>query len=115
VLNLPGRSMRILVDRETMDARNLSMGVIEIPVSGEVRPCHSHPDSEEVVYILCGEGEAWIDGETYSFSAGDAIFFPMNSKHMVRNTGLSKLRMIFVFSPPTSPERYQFYEDIDCS
>ena len=37
---------------------------------------HSHKDIEEVILILDGQGEAWIDGEMVSFRKGDAVFFP---------------------------------------
>jgi mannose-6-phosphate isomerase-like protein (cupin superfamily) len=109
-LELPGRRLQWLVTPDTMGARNLSLAVMDCPVGSTVRPLHGHRDTEEVLFILEGEGEAWVDGEVAPFSQGDAVLFPANSKHMVRNTGGGSLRTCSIFSPPTSPESYILYE-----
>ena len=108
---LPGRELQWLVTPETMDAERISMAVMDCPAGSTVRPLHSHRDIEEILYILEGEGEAWVDGEVGEFKVGDAVLFPANSKHMVRNTGTTSLRTCSIFSPPTSPDSYTLYED----
>jgi mannose-6-phosphate isomerase-like protein (cupin superfamily) len=108
---LPGRTLRLLVTPETLGAENLSMAVMDCPAGATVLPLHSHPDSEEVIFVLEGEGEAWVDGEVAPFKQGDAVLFPVGSRHMVRNTGSTPLRTCSIYSPPTSPESYILYED----
>jgi mannose-6-phosphate isomerase-like protein (cupin superfamily) len=110
ILELPGRRLQWLVTPETLGARNLSMAVMDCPAGSTVRPLHGHRDIEEVIFVLEGEGEAWVDGEVAPFSRGDAVLFPPNSRHMVRNTGTGSLRTCSIFSPPTSPESYVLYE-----
>ena len=110
VLELPGRRLRWLVTPETLGTGNLSMAVMDCPAGSTVRPLHGHRDIEEVIFILDGEGEAWVDGEVAAFRQGDAVLFPANSKHMVRNTGSTPLRTCSIFSPPTSAESYVLYE-----
>jgi len=109
-LHLAGRDLQWLVTRETIGAERLSMAIMDCPARSTVRPLHGHRDTEEVLYILEGEGEAWVDGEVARFRAGDAVLFPTNSKHMVRNTGDGPLRTCSIFSPPTSPDSYVLYE-----
>jgi quercetin dioxygenase-like cupin family protein len=109
-LDLPGRKLQWLVTPETIGARNVSMAVMDCPPGAVVRPLHSHRDIEEFIFILEGEGEAWVDGEVASFKEGDAVLFPANSRHMVRNTGPTRMRTCSVFSPPTSPESYTLHE-----
>jgi mannose-6-phosphate isomerase-like protein (cupin superfamily) len=87
------------------------MAIMDCPPGSTVRPLHSHRDIEEILFILEGEGETWVDGEVASFKQGDAVLFPVNSKHMVRNTGTTSLRTCSIFSPPTSPDTYMLYED----
>ncbi len=107
---LPGRELQWLVTPETIGAEKISMAVMDCPSGSTVRPLHSHRDIEEILFILEGEGEAWVDGEVAAFRQGDAVLFPANSKHMVRNTGHTSLRTCSIFSPPTSPDSYSLYE-----
>jgi mannose-6-phosphate isomerase-like protein (cupin superfamily) len=72
---------------------------------------HSHRNIEEVIVILDGEGEAWVDGDRATFKKGDAVLFPANSRHQVRNTGDIPLRTASIFSAPTKPEDYISYAD----
>ena len=37
---------------------------------------HAHKVEEELVYILKGEPDIWINGKIYGAKAGDFIFFP---------------------------------------
>lgn len=111
ILDLPGRKLQWLVTPETLGTRNLSMAVMDCPAGSVVRPLHSHTDTEEVIFILEGEGEALVDGEVAAFREGDAVFFPANSRHMVRNTGTTRLRTCSIFGPATSSDSYKLYED----
>jgi mannose-6-phosphate isomerase-like protein (cupin superfamily) len=109
-LDLPGRQLQWLVTPETIGARNLSMAVMDCPAGSTVRPLHGHRDIEEVLFVLEGQGEAWVDGEIAPFRQGDAVLFPANSRHMVRNTGAGPLRTCSIFSPPTNPDSYLLYD-----
>jgi len=92
-------------------AEKLSIAIMNCPSKSTVRPLHSHKNIKEVILILEGQGEAWIDGERVSFKKGDAVFFPSNSRHQVRNTGDMPLVTASIFSAPTKPENYVIYEE----
>lgn len=109
--HLPGRDLTWLVTKETIGAEKLSIAIMDCPAGSVVRPLHSHKDIEEIILILEGVGEAWVDGETAPFKKGDAVLFPANSKHQVRNTGNTSVITASVFSAPTSPENYVSYEE----
>lgn len=109
---LPGRTMRQLVTTQNLGAETMSLGVIHVSPGETVRPCHAHLEEEEIIYIIRGRGEAWVDGEIGPFEQGDAILFTPGSKHMIRNTGQEPLDVLFVFAPPTGPDSYQFYLEI---
>lgn len=110
-LHLPGRDLSWIVTRETVGAEQLSVAIMHCPARSIVRPMHSHKDGEEVILILEGRGEAWVDGELVPFEKGDAVFFPANSRHQVRNTGDSELRTASIFSGMNALERYVTYEE----
>ena len=110
-LELPGRQLQWLVTPETVGAEMLSIAIMKCPALSVVRPMHAHRDTEEDILILEGEGEAWVDGERAFFKRGDAVLFPSNSRHQVRNTGNSVLMTASIFSPPTRPGDYITYAE----
>lgn len=110
-LHLEGRDLHWIVTEETVGAKQMSIAVMHCFPNAVVKPLHSHKDIEEVIYILEGQGQCWIDGELVNFSKGDAVFFPANSKHQVRNTSGEMLVTASIFSQPTSPEQYISYTE----
>lgn len=111
-IHLTGRKMSRLITSETVGAKNLTVLVIWVQPGEEVLPCHSHK-AEEAAYIVQGEGEFWIDGQTGHFKSGDVIWFPYGSKHMIRNTSNEEvLQAVCMYSPPMHPDQYTLYEDI---
>lgn len=111
ITNLPGRDLQWIVTKESIGAEQLSVAIMNCPAGSIVRPMHSHKDIEEVILILGGEGEAWVDGETAYFKKGDAVLFPANSKHQVRNTGDEVLITASIYSGVTNSDSYVFYDE----
>lgn len=110
---MPGRTLQWLATAETIGAQKLSMCRMECPAGFTARPVHAHRDTEELVYILEGEGETWVEGEVATFRAGDVVLFPANARHVVRNTGPGKLVAACFFAPATRPESYILCDDVD--
>ena len=110
VQHLPGRDLQWLVTPETLGVEKIGIAIMNCPAHSTVCPLHGHRDTEEVLLILAGEGEAWVDGETAPFKKGDAVLLPANSRHMVRNTGDEPLITASIFSPPTTPASYILHE-----
>ncbi|MGH2345409.1 MAG: cupin domain-containing protein [Chloroflexota bacterium] len=72
--------------------------VVLLPGLGHDR--HNHPESEEILYVLSGEGLQMIDdGEPFAISAGDAIYVPTAIYHSTLNTGWAPLRLLAVYNP----------------
>lgn len=111
VQQLPGRTLQWLVTPETLGAEKISIAIMNCPPGAVVRPLHAHRDIEEILLVLQGQGEAWVDGRVAPFRKGDAVLLPANSKHMVRNTGEEPVITASIFSPPTTPSSYVLYED----
>lgn len=108
---MPGRTLQWLATPETLGTERLGLAIMDCAPGSVVRPLHAHRDTEEILLILGGQGEAWVDGETAPFRKGDVVLFPANSKHMVRNTGSQPLVAAAIFSPPTSAESYVLFDD----
>jgi quercetin dioxygenase-like cupin family protein len=61
---------------------------------------HIHPNCEEVVYVLDGEVEHTLGGQTATLRAGDLIVVPRNVPHRLINRGGAACRTYIVFSSP---------------
>lgn len=96
-----GASYRTLVGDDT-GSIPLRVGVQTSP-PGYDTGIHAHPYFE-VVTVLSGEGEAWIDGEgdAAPIGPGTTMVFPPNVKHSFRATGEVDL---VTYGVHASPER----------
>lgn len=108
---MPGRTLQWLATPETLGTEKLALAIMDCAPGSVIRPLHAHRDTEEILLILEGQGEAWVDGETAPFDKGDVVLFPANSKHMVRNTGSQPLVAAAIFSPPTTAESYVLFDE----
>jgi mannose-6-phosphate isomerase-like protein (cupin superfamily) len=67
---------------------------------GQSTERHYHAASEEIYFLLEGEGELEIDGERRQVGPGDAALIPPGSWHAI--TATSQLRFLCCCAPPYS-------------
>lgn len=108
----PGRFMRWLANEDSLKAKNLSVCVIRVLPGETVRPAHSHPNSEELIYIINGSGKVMIENEVGDVKTGSAILFEQGKIHMLKNTGDTEMKVICFFAPATNIDNYKTFEDI---
>ena len=82
-----------------IDGAQMSFGeVVLLPGKGHDR--HNHPTSEEILFVLSGEGEQMLDdGAPFPVRAGDTIYVPIAVYHATRNTGWEPLRLLAIYNP----------------
>jgi quercetin dioxygenase-like cupin family protein len=83
---------------------------IQTSQPGYVAPVHSHPYLE-ILHILDGTAEAWIDGRDESkvrLEKGDTIALPANVPHSFTVVGDQVLRLL---GTHVSPKRIVTYKD----
>ena len=114
-LDLPGRHLTWVVSNRpgTIAATYCSTCVIRVPPGEKVRPAHSHPNGEEVIYIIRGTGRVLVGGEISPVTSGSVVLFPQGVGHMLHNTGAEEMKVICFFAPPTGLENYRMHEDVD--
>lgn len=112
-LDLPGRELRWVVTHENTGANHCTMCVIEVQPGQTVRPAHSHPNSEEIIYLLTGSGRVCIEGVVEPVRAGCAILFPQGDIHMLQNSGTEVMKVACFFAPPSDLSTYKFFEDVE--
>ena len=66
---------------------------------------HLHPKTEEIYYILEGEGEMIIANDKRDVFPGDAIAIPPGAAHQIINRGNWELKFLCCCAPA--------YEDTD--
>src|SRR5579885_3777987 len=90
-LDLPGRRLRWLVNGGGIPATHASLCIIRVQPGETVRPAHSHPECEEVIYIVSGTGRVMIDGSVNRVGPGTAVVFPQGAVHMLQNNGTEEM------------------------
>ena len=73
------------------------MHVILLPGKGHDR--HNHPESDEILYILAGEGDQMVDDdEPKRVRPGDTVFIPMGAFHSTLNTGYEPMVILAIYA-----------------
>jgi mannose-6-phosphate isomerase-like protein (cupin superfamily) len=57
---------------------------------------HRHPGLEEIYYVISGDGEAKVNGETAAIRKGDGIPVMLNEPHSFKNTGTQDLELMII-------------------
>jgi quercetin dioxygenase-like cupin family protein len=112
-LDIPGRRLRWLVAEDRLKAENCSVCVIRVAPGDKVWPAHSHPEGEEVIYIITGNGRVLVDGDVSPVRAGSVVLFPQGKPHMLHNTGSEEMKVVCFFAPATSLANYKTHEGLD--
>ena len=112
-LDLPGRNLRWLVSNTGLDANNCSACVIRVAPGERVRPAHSHPNGEEIIYIIQGTGRVMVAGDVEAVRAGSTVLFPQGAVHMLHNTGTEEMKVVCFFAPATNLDNYRMHEGVD--
>src|SRR5436309_15778320 len=68
--------------RELMRAANQTLAEASL-APGQQTERHYHAESEELYYLLEGEGEMEVDGERSAVGPGDAILIPPGAWHQI--------------------------------
>lgn len=61
---------------------------------------HVHPEMHEILYVLKGTAEQWIEDEMQLLEAGDSVYIGANVAHGTFNAGQGELEFLAILSPP---------------
>ena len=73
--------------------------VMSIPV-GEDSGAEVHPNTDQLLFFVKGEGEAILGGEKEKVEEHDVVFVPAGKAHNFINTGDEELKFFTVYAPP---------------
>ena len=91
------------------DTKQLVLVRVTMP-AGAGHDFHYHPAREEIIYIVDGVAEQWVDREKQILKAGDTAFIPENVVHAIYNVSDQPMTFLAILSPAEAPGPFL----IDC-
>ena len=96
-----GRTNYWLSRPDLTDARQLQLCQATLP-PGEGHAFHTHPELEEVIYVLAGEVEQWVETEKRLLRPGDIAHIPPGVVHATFNSSDNDAVILAILSPGRS-------------
>ncbi len=91
----PTHTNDLVMDRSQADASEAFLVILE---PGEAPPLHVHDDTEQVFYVLSGQGELQIGGDAsddpgrrFAVAAADLVRIPPGTRHRIFCRGAAPL------------------------
>lgn len=80
------------------DAKELLLVRVRMP-PGTGHAFHRHPAMEEVIYVISGRAEQWVDTVSRSLGPGELAHIPRDVVHGTYNAGGEPLVFLAILSP----------------
>jgi quercetin dioxygenase-like cupin family protein len=81
--------------------------VIDVELDpGQGHNFHKHPDQEELLYVVEGQIEQWIEKNKQDLGPADSAFVPADTVHASFNTGSKPARLLAILGPCSGPDGY---------
>ena len=71
---------------------------------------HRHPNQEEVIYVLKGKVEQWVNEEMKILEPGDAAFIGAGVVHASFNIGAENAQVLAILGPAVGESGYEVVE-----
>jgi mannose-6-phosphate isomerase-like protein (cupin superfamily) len=94
-----GSTIRELCGLPTGGTVNQSLAEASLD-AGQATERHYHAETEEIYFVLEGEGELEVDGDRGHVRPGDAVPIAPGAWHQIRNVGEGTLRILCCCAPP---------------
>jgi mannose-6-phosphate isomerase-like protein (cupin superfamily) len=85
--------------REIATGTHSQLVAMTIPAGGEIGE-EVHPDVDQILLFVEGQGEAVLEGQHSSVGPNDLVFVKAGTRHNFINTGDTPLRLVTVYAPP---------------
>ncbi len=93
-----GRDHQWYFNAEVTQKAGTYMVTVKVP-PGSGHDFHRHPEMHEIIYILSGQAEQWVEDEKQQLGPGDAVYIDTNVVHAIFNTGDQELSFLAILSP----------------
>jgi quercetin dioxygenase-like cupin family protein len=99
---LPGKTHHWYCKPGLIADTNLMLVRAHLP-PGEAHRFHYHPHLEEILYILSGQAEQWVEREKRLLGPGDSIWLQAGVVHGTYNIGADVLDFLAILAPAQNP------------
>lgn len=80
------------------DAEKLLLVRVRMP-AGQGHAFHRHPAMEEIIYVVSGRAEQWVERRSRVLGPGDSAHIPADVVHGTWNAGEETLVFLAILSP----------------
>lgn len=98
VEELPWGPHEWLAQPGLVDAEHLLLVRVTMP-PGKAHQFHRHPEMEEIIYVLQGQAEQWVEEESRLLNPGEMAHIPRNIVHGTYNNSDAPLVFLAILSP----------------
>ena len=95
---LPDRTHHFYTSPENTPNSNIICVRAIIP-PGSSHKFHSHPNMEEIIYIIHGTCEQWVEQDMQMLLEGDTVHIPAGTVHGSYNIGDDDLVLLAILTP----------------
>lgn len=74
---------------------------------------HKHPEQEEVLYVIEGEVEQWLEQNKRVLKPGDSVFIPADVVHALFNISDKPIKVLAILAPCVTTDGYVSVEMSD--
>jgi quercetin dioxygenase-like cupin family protein len=71
---------------------------------------HKHPNQEEVIYVIEGKIEQWVDKQKRILRPGDSAFIGPDVVHASFNVSEENARLLAILGPCIGPKGYELVD-----
>ncbi|MBS7639646.1 MAG: cupin domain-containing protein [Candidatus Bathyarchaeia archaeon] len=90
-------SIKRIVEQKTVGSKRFTgFGILEIPPKGGIFPPHTHPDREEIYYVMSGSGTILVGDKEFPAKPGLTLYVSGEDPHGLRNDGDEPFIVLFV-------------------
>ncbi len=72
--------------------------------AGRAHPFHTHPNREEIIYVISGQAEQWVEDEYRILKAGEMALIPKGVAHGTYNPFAEDVTFLAILAPSDAPE-----------
>lgn len=94
----PWATVEWLSNKELVGAKELLLVRATI-AKGRSHPFHRHPTREEIIYVISGKAEQWVEDEFRILTAGEIAHIPKNTVHGTYNPFEEDVTFLAILSP----------------
>ena len=81
-----------------VDAKDLALVRVHMP-PGTGHGFHRHPTMEEIIYVVEGKAEQWVDHQKQILEAGELAHIPVDMVHATHNPFDQTMVFLAILSP----------------